>query len=87
MLFIDYTSAFNTIVTKLVIKLRDLGLNSALCDWILNFLTGRSQAVRVGNITCSTRSSTPEPLKAACSALSSTPCSLVLGGNDYFEDD
>ncbi|KAL3048117.1 hypothetical protein OYC64_006820 [Pagothenia borchgrevinki] len=55
MLFIDYSSAFNTIVpSKLVIKLRDLGLNSALCDWILNFLTGRSQAVRVGNITSST---------------------------------
>ncbi|KAI3363944.1 hypothetical protein L3Q82_001522 [Scortum barcoo] len=41
MLFIDYSSAFNTIVpSKLVTKLRDLGLNSALCDWILNFLTG-----------------------------------------------
>ncbi|KAI3356652.1 hypothetical protein L3Q82_003286 [Scortum barcoo] len=26
--------------SKLVTKLRDLGLNSALCDWILNFLTG-----------------------------------------------
>ncbi|KAI3360806.1 hypothetical protein L3Q82_012879, partial [Scortum barcoo] len=33
MLFIDYSSAFNTIVpSKLVTKLRDLGLNSALCD-------------------------------------------------------
>ena len=56
MLFIDYSSAFNTIVpSKLVIKLRDLGLNSALCDWILNFLTGRRQAVRMGNITSSSR--------------------------------
>ncbi|KAI3367303.1 hypothetical protein L3Q82_008344 [Scortum barcoo] len=46
MLFIDYSSAFNTIVpSKLVTKLRDLGLNSALCDWILNFLTGRPQTV------------------------------------------
>ncbi|KAI3358166.1 hypothetical protein L3Q82_003163 [Scortum barcoo] len=34
--------AFNTTTSKL----RDLGLNSALCDWILNFLTGRPQAVR-----------------------------------------
>ncbi|KAI3351496.1 hypothetical protein L3Q82_020345, partial [Scortum barcoo] len=49
MLFIDYSSAFNTIVpSKLITKLRDLGLNSALCDWILNFLTGRPQAVRIG---------------------------------------
>ncbi|KAI3375668.1 hypothetical protein L3Q82_003976 [Scortum barcoo] len=55
MLFIDYSSAFNTIVpSKLVTKLRDLGLNSALCDWILNFLTGRPQAVRMGSTTSST---------------------------------
>ena len=33
MLFIDYSSAFNTIVpSKLIIKLRALGLNSALCN-------------------------------------------------------
>ncbi|KAI3368544.1 hypothetical protein L3Q82_025552 [Scortum barcoo] len=55
MVFIDYSSAFNTIVpSKLVTKLRDLGLNSALCDWILNFLTGRPQAVRMGSTTSST---------------------------------
>ncbi|KAI3369307.1 hypothetical protein L3Q82_007558 [Scortum barcoo] len=55
MLFIDYSSAFNTIVpSKLVTKLRDLGINSALCDWILNFLTGRPQAVRMGSTTSST---------------------------------
>ncbi|KAI3375925.1 hypothetical protein L3Q82_016344, partial [Scortum barcoo] len=55
MLFIDYSSAFNTIVpSKLVTKLRDLGLNSALCDWILNFLMGRPQAVRMGSTTSST---------------------------------
>ncbi len=36
LLFIDYSSAFNTIVpTKLAVKLTDLGLNSSLCDWIL----------------------------------------------------
>ncbi|KAI3376226.1 hypothetical protein L3Q82_016729, partial [Scortum barcoo] len=42
--------------SKLVTKLRDLGLglNSALCDWILNFLTGRPQAVRMGSTTSST---------------------------------
>lgn len=41
MLFIDYSSAFNTIIpTKLVTKLKDLGLNSHLCNWILDFLIG-----------------------------------------------
>ena len=48
MLFIDYSSAFNTIVpSKLITMLRILGLNTSLCNWILDFLTGRSQVVRV----------------------------------------
>ena len=50
MLFIDYSSAFNTIVpSKLINKLRTLGLNTSLCNWILDFLMGRPQVVRVGN--------------------------------------
>ena len=41
MLFIDYSSAFNTIVpSKIINKLRILGLNTSLCNWILDFLTG-----------------------------------------------
>ncbi len=33
LLFIDYSSAFNTIVpTKLAVKLSDLGITSSLCD-------------------------------------------------------
>ena len=52
MLFIDYSSAFNTVVpSKLITKLRTLGLNTSLCSWILDFLTGRTQVVRVGNNT------------------------------------
>ena len=48
MLFID--SVFNTIVPfKLITKLRTLGLNTSLCNWILDFLMGRPQVVRVGN--------------------------------------
>jgi hypothetical protein len=40
MLFIDYSSAFDTIVSsKLIIKLGALGLNPALCNWVLDFLT------------------------------------------------
>ncbi len=41
MLFVDYSSAFNTIVpATLVAKLQTLGLNRSLCSWILDFLTG-----------------------------------------------
>ena len=55
MLFIDYSSAFNTIVpSKLINKLRTLGLNTTICNWILDFLTGRPQVVRVGNNTSAT---------------------------------
>ena len=52
MLFIDYSSAFNTIVpSKLITKLRILGRKPSLCNWILYFLTGRPQVVRVGSNT------------------------------------
>ncbi len=50
LLFIDYSSAFNTIVpTKLAVKLS--GITSSLCDWIQDFLTARPQVVKVGQFT------------------------------------
>uniref|UniRef100_A0A8K9X6Q5 Reverse transcriptase domain-containing protein n=1 Tax=Oncorhynchus mykiss TaxID=8022 RepID=A0A8K9X6Q5_ONCMY len=55
MLFIDYSSAFNNVVpSKLITKLRILGLNTSLCNWILDFLKGRPQVVRVGSNTSAT---------------------------------
>uniref|UniRef100_A0A8C6LH71 Reverse transcriptase domain-containing protein n=1 Tax=Nothobranchius furzeri TaxID=105023 RepID=A0A8C6LH71_NOTFU len=55
MLFIDFSSAFNTIIPQqLTQKLVQLGLNTSLCNWLLDFLTGRPQAVRVGRNTSST---------------------------------
>ena len=55
MLFVDYSSAFNTIVTsKLITKLRTLGLNTSLCNWMLDFLTSRPQVVWVGDNTSTT---------------------------------
>ncbi len=35
-------------------KLNLLGLNNSHCNWILDFLTGRPQSVRVGHYTLST---------------------------------
>jgi hypothetical protein len=41
MLFIDFSSEFNTIVpSKLNNMLRTEGLNTSLCNWILDFLMG-----------------------------------------------
>ncbi len=55
LLFIDFSSAFNTIILQqLIHKLVQLGLNTSLCNWLLDFLTGRPQAVRVGSNTSST---------------------------------
>jgi hypothetical protein len=55
MIFIDYSLAINTILLlKLIPKLRILGLNTSLCNWILVFLMGRPQVVRVGNNTSAT---------------------------------
>lgn len=49
MLFIDYSSAFNTIIpSNINTKMEDLALRPSLCQWISNFLTDRLQAVRVG---------------------------------------
>ncbi|KAK3550361.1 hypothetical protein QTP86_025133 [Hemibagrus guttatus] len=55
MLFLDFSSAFNTIIPQhLIEKLSLLGLNTSLCNWILDFLTGRPQSVRIGNSLSST---------------------------------
>ncbi|KAK3506912.1 hypothetical protein QTP70_031181 [Hemibagrus guttatus] len=55
MFFIDFNSAFNTIIPQhLTEKLNLLGLNTSLCNWILDFLTGRPQSVRIWNSISST---------------------------------
>ena len=51
-LFIDYSSAFNTIIPqKLYDKLFfELNFPDTLCNWILDFLLERPQVVKIGNI-------------------------------------
>ena len=48
-LFIDFSSAFNTIIPcKLYVKLKDkLNFPVSLCNWILNFLLERPQIVKL----------------------------------------
>ncbi|KAK7093340.1 hypothetical protein V1264_007114 [Littorina saxatilis] len=53
-LFIDYSSAFNTIVPhKLFSKLTGMCVEESLCKWVLDFLLDRPQVVRVGSSTSS----------------------------------
>ncbi|KAK1784212.1 hypothetical protein P4O66_003960 [Electrophorus voltai] len=55
MLFIDFSSSFNTIVPQhLIGKLSLMGLNTSLCNWILDFLTGRPQSVQIRSSTSNT---------------------------------
>ena len=59
-LFIDYSSAFNTIVPqRLFDKLMTMNVDPQLCRWVLDFLLNRSQVVRIkgrlsGKITLNT---------------------------------
>eukprot|EP00061_Rhincodon_typus_P011236 g36108.t1 len=51
LLLIDYSSSFNTIIpSRMISKLRDLGLGSTFCNWIPSFLTHRLQSVRIEQI-------------------------------------
>lgn len=55
LLFVDLSLAFNSILlNKLLSKMHHLGLNTALCNLVLNFLTNCSQYVRVGKHTSAT---------------------------------
>ncbi|KAK2898124.1 hypothetical protein Q8A73_014504 [Channa argus] len=71
MLFIVFSSAFNTIIPQhLIEKLSILCLNTSLCNWILDFLTGRPQSVRIGNnISSTTTLSTGAPQGCVLSPL------------------
>lgn len=71
MLFVDFSSAFNTIIPQqLVGKLGPLGLSPSMCNWILDFLTDRPQSVRVGSNTSDTiRLSTGSPQGCVLSPL------------------
>ena len=47
-----YSSAFNTVIPhRLNEKLSTLCLHPTICDWLLDFLTGRPQSVGIGNRT------------------------------------
>ena len=55
-LFMDFSSAFNTIQPHLMVKkLLAMSVNPALIKWLFSFLTGRTQRVRVGKAISSAR--------------------------------
>ncbi len=56
-LFVDFSSAFNTIIpTLLQTKLTQLSVPSSICQWITSFLTDRQQLVRLGKFMSNSHS-------------------------------
>ena len=59
LLFVDFSSAFNTIQPHVLVEklINSFSLDPCLVGWILDFLTNRSQCVRVNNTLSSLLSS------------------------------
>ncbi|KAK3535797.1 hypothetical protein QTP70_021110 [Hemibagrus guttatus] len=64
LLFVDFSSAFNTIMpTLLQNKLTQLSVPSSICQWITSFLTDRHQLVKLGKFksnSCTTSTGAPQ---------------------------
>ncbi|KAL0150724.1 hypothetical protein M9458_053947 [Cirrhinus mrigala] len=55
-LFVDFSSAFNTIIPNLLLqKLTQLSVPTSICQWITSFLTDRQQLVKLGKFSSCTR--------------------------------
>ncbi|KAK3519551.1 hypothetical protein QTP86_013401, partial [Hemibagrus guttatus] len=84
LLFMDFTSAFNTIIpTLLQTKLTQLSVPSSICQWITSFLTDRHQLVKLGKFKSNSRTtSTGAPQGCVLS-----PLLLSLYTNDCTSTD
>ena len=48
--YLDFSKAFDSVShSKLILKMQSFGIGGKLLDWVNNYLSGRSQAVKVGN--------------------------------------
>nr|XP_012780214.2 uncharacterized protein LOC105941433 [Maylandia zebra] len=67
MLFLDYSSAFNTIRPgKLIRNLPDPNIPTPTYNWILKFLTDRPQALRMGGCTSAELTISPGSPQGCC---------------------
>lgn len=83
-LFVDFSSVFNAVDPQILsIKLSQLSISLAVCQWIFNFLTDWKQQVRHTDITSGVRTiSTGVPQGCDLSALL-----VSLYTNDYTSTD
>ena len=72
LLFVDFSSAFNTIQPHILVEklVNNFGLDSGIIGWVLDFLTNRTQRVRVnGTLSGELISSTGSPQGCVLSPL------------------
>ncbi|KAK7892187.1 hypothetical protein WMY93_024150 [Mugilogobius chulae] len=89
LLFIDYSSAFNTIVPqRLTQKLGELGLSSTLCLWVQDFLTNRPQVVKMEHISPADCTATKTSNAIVKFADDTVAIGLISNNNEaaYFEE-
>ena len=83
-LFVDFSSAFNTIQPSILLeKLKDMNVNTHLISWIGNFLTNRTQYVKINNtkssvITTNVGAPQGSVLSPALFTLYTNDCSLMI---------
>lgn len=91
MLFVDLISAFNTVIPhKLILNLHNKTMLPSIYHWIKDFLTNRSQVVKMGYNTSSTlvlSTGTPQSfvLSPALFTLFTPGCSAIHSTNIIIE--
>ncbi|KAK3513073.1 hypothetical protein QTP70_000962 [Hemibagrus guttatus] len=74
LLFVDFSSAFNTIIpTLLQTKLTQFSVPSSICQWITSFLTDRHQLVKLGKFMSNSRTTSTGTTRVASSPHCSSP--------------
>ena len=81
-LFVDFSSAFNTIVPEILHqKLTQFVVPATTFQWIISFLIDRQQHVRLGSISSKTRSISTLPHRGVSSPRCSSPSTPMTGGS------
>ncbi|KAK3558042.1 hypothetical protein QTP86_006420 [Hemibagrus guttatus] len=83
LLFVDFSSAFNTIIpTLLQTKLTQLSVPSSICQWITSFLTDRHQLVKLGKFKSNSRTTSTGAPRLLKFADDTTVIGLIQDGDE-----
>ncbi|KAK3575492.1 hypothetical protein QTP86_027949, partial [Hemibagrus guttatus] len=83
LLFVDFSSAFNTIIpTLLQTKLTQLSVPSSICQWITSFLTDRHQLVKLGKFKSNSHTTSTGAPRLLKFAYDTTVICLIQDGDE-----